>query len=191
MKPLTREQVREIDRRAIEDFGVPGIVLMENAGRGAADVIFQRLDDPASCPVAIVCASGNNGGDGFVIARHLANSAVPVTLLIQKSDPESLPLDARVNHNIAARMGIPMHAFCDAEGRLDEARIREILAGSSVIVDALLGTGFSGAVRQPLDRLIELINAASAFRVAIDVPSGLDCDTGTATGAAIRANLTV
>jgi NAD(P)H-hydrate epimerase len=191
MNALTREQVREVDRRAIQEYGVPGIVLMENAGRGAAAAILERLDDPAASRVAIACGSGNNGGDGFVIARHLVNRGVPVTLLMQQSDPAALPPDARTNHDIAARMDIPRYPLCDPSGRLDEQRVRAVLAGARLIVDALLGTGFSGAVRPPLDRLIDLINAARAQRVAIDVPSGLDCDTGAAAGPAVRADLTV
>ena len=178
---LTRAQLRELDRRAIDDFGVPGIVLMENAGRGAAEVLL-RLGVRGR--VVICCGKGNNGGDGFVIARHLANRSVPVQALLF-CPPEELTGDAAINQRIVARLKLPLTVFAGAELALP-AVARE-LAAAEWVVDALFGTGLRGAVRSPLDRVIEAINACPARVLAVDIPSGLDCDTGQPLGATVRA----
>src|SRR5881394_299563 len=104
---LTRAEVRELDRRAIEEYGVPGVVLMENAGRGAAEVLL-RLGVRGR--VVICCGKGNNGGDGFVIARHLDNREVPVQVLLF-ARPEDLTGDAAINYRIIARSGLPIAVF--------------------------------------------------------------------------------
>ena len=186
---LTRAQVREVDLRAIEEFGIPGIVLMENAGRNAAGLI-QGWTPPGGT-VAIVCGRGNNGGDGFVIARHLFNAAVHVELFLA-CDPRQLTGDAATNARIAEKMALPMHAF-DTPERIEPAR--PLLAQAAVIVDAVLGTGFSGQVRAPLDQVIAAINQAGgagrAVVVAVDLPSGLDCDTGAPSNATARAAHTI
>ncbi|MCH8970011.1 MAG: NAD(P)H-hydrate epimerase [Planctomycetes bacterium] len=185
MQALTREQIREIDRCAIEEYGIAGIVLMENAGRNAAELIRANLketDQPAA--VCILCGRGNNGGDGFVIARHLFNAGLKVEIILF-ADPEKLAPDARVNHDIAHKMKIPIRAFTESDAAACVSR-------AQVVIDALLGTGFSGKVRPPLDRAIELINSADhALKVAIDVPSGLDCNTGQPAAATVRADLTI
>ncbi len=185
MQALTREQIREIDRRAIEEYDIAGVVLMENAGRNAAELIRANLtetDQPAA--VCILCGPDNNGGDGFVIARHLFNAGWMVEIVLC-ADPAKLAPDAKVNHDIASKMKIPIHPFVETEAAASVARAR-------VVVDALLGTGFSGEVRPPLDRAIELINSADhALKIAIDVPSGLDCNTGQPAAATVRADLTI
>ncbi len=183
---VTRAQVREVDRRAIEEFGVPGVVLMENAGRNATKIILGLL--PTGGRVAIVCGRGNNGGDGFVIARHLFNARAPVDLLLA-CDPDQLSGDAAINAGIVQKMRLQCHGF-DTVERIEQAR--PILARAAVIVDALLGTGFAGDVRAPLDAAIEAINGArGAIVVAVDLPSGLDCDTGRPSNATVRAHHTV
>ncbi|MFQ5429549.1 MAG: NAD(P)H-hydrate epimerase [Phycisphaerae bacterium] len=190
---LTRAQVREVDRRAIEDYGMPGIILMENAGRNAARIIRGLLEErgdspPPGCPVAIVCGRGNNGGDGFVIARHLTNLGYPVACLLACA-PERLTGDAATQSAIATKMGVPCNR-CDNKEGLSEIDAR--LQDARVVVDALLGTGFAGRVRAPLDALIESINRARpALIAAIDVPSGLDCDTGRPSNATVRADATI
>ncbi len=185
MKALTREQIREIDRRAIEDFGIPGVVLMENAGRNAAELIRANLKGADQPPaVCILCGRGNNGGDGFVIARHVCNAGLKVEIILC-ADPEKLAPDAKVNHDIARKMEIPIRPFAESNAAACVSR-------AQVVVDALLGTGFSGEVRPPLDRAIELINSANrALKIAIDVPSGLDCNTGQPAAATVRADLTI
>jgi NAD(P)H-hydrate epimerase len=182
---LTRAQLRELDRRAIEEFGVPGVVLMENAGRGAAEVLL-RLGVRGR--VVSCCGKGNNGGDGFVIARHLANRGVPVRVLLF-CRPEDLTGDAAINQRIAARLKLPLTVFAGAE--IDWHAVEGELAAAEWVVDALFGTGLSGPVRPPLDRVIEAINACPARVLAVDIPSGLDCDTGRPLGATVRAAHTV
>ncbi len=185
MQALTREQIREIDRRAIEEYGIAGVVLMENAGRNAAELIranLKQTDQPAA--VCILCGRGNNGGDGFVVARHLFNAGLKVEIILF-ADPGKLAPDARVNHDIAHKMEIPIRPFVESDAVACVSR-------AQVVIDALLGTGFSGKVRPPLDRAIELFNSADhALKVAIDVPSGLDCDTGQPAAATVRADLTI
>lgn len=187
-RPLSRAEVRAIDRRAIEEFGIPGVVLMENAGRGAAQHILDAFGGAAAGLHVIICGPGNNGGDGFVIARHLANGGVSVHVLTA-CEPERIAGDARINYEIVRRMGLPMSPFhSDAERAAGDG----LLHRAGVVVDALLGTGFSGVVREPLAEIIETINSVRGARVvAVDLPSGLDCDSGGPAAATIRAELTV
>jgi NAD(P)H-hydrate epimerase len=185
IRHLTRAEVRDIDRRAIEDYGLPGIVLMENAGRGAAELLH-GLAPWAS--VAIVCGKGNNAGDGFVIARHLENLGHAVRLLLA-CDPAALRGDAAIAWGVAEKAGIPATRLAAATP--DEWR--QALAGSDWIVDALLGTGVTGAPRGAIATAIEAVNAARSRRAkvfAVDLPSGLDCDTGQALGSCVRADVT-
>jgi NAD(P)H-hydrate epimerase len=182
---LTREQVRAIDRRAIEEFGVPGAVLMENAGRGAAEVL---LSLGARGPVVVCCGKGNNGGDGFVIARHLDNRAVPLRVLLF-ARPEELTGDAALNYEIVRRSGIALEVR--AGQAVDGEALRRELAAAEWVVDALFGTGLAGAVRPPFDTVVGAINASGARVLAVDIPSGLDCDTGQPLGATVRAQHTV
>src|SRR5438045_912663 len=135
---LSRDQVRSLDRRAIEEFGVPGVVLMENAGRGAAELL-RALGIHSR--VIICCGKGNNGGDGFVIARHLDRSGVPVRVLLF-ARPEQLTGDAAINYQIIARSGLPIDVFADA---VDVEALRRDLMAAEWVVDALFGTGLSGS----------------------------------------------
>jgi NAD(P)H-hydrate epimerase len=177
---LTRVQVREIDRRAIEEFGVPGVVLMENAGRGTAELL---LSLGVSRSVAICCGKGNNGGDGFVIARHLDNHDVSVRVLLF-AEAEELTGDAAVNFRILQRAGLSPQVQPNA------AELAGELSAAEWVVDALFGTGLQGAVRPPFDYIIDTINANGKPVLAVDIPSGLDCDTGLSVGATIRATHT-
>jgi NAD(P)H-hydrate epimerase len=177
---LTRAQSRALDSWAIHELGIPSIVLMENAGRNVAELLL-RLD--AKGPVAICCGKGNNGGDGFVVARHLAIAGVTAPVLLF-ADPATLAGDAAVNHAILAKAGLPIEVMLP----LGEARLQACLAGAAWVVDALFGTGLDGPVRSPFDRVIEIINASRARVLAVDIPSGLDCDTGRPMGPTIRAD---
>ena len=197
MRPLTRDQVRAVDLRAIGEYSLPGIVLMENAGRNAAHLLMAlaslaRVDPPLR--VAIACGRGNNGGDGFVIARHLENLGAEIKLFLA-CDPAAYRGDAAVNHAVAVRAGIAIESL---ESAPLEAWSAE-LVGSDWIVDALLGTGAAGAPREGIATAIEAINRTRAAdaRVdrrpsvfAVDIPSGLDCDTGLAAGDCVRADAT-
>jgi NAD(P)H-hydrate epimerase len=180
---LSCQQARELDRLAIEEFGIPGIVLMENAGRAMAELLV-RLG--INGRVIICCGKGNNGGDGFVIARWLDawKNATHVMLFCK---PEELTGDAATNCRIAQKCDLPMSI---PPKSLDGATLRDQLAGADWIVDALFGSGLRGPVRSPYDRVIDAINATSARVLAVDIPSGLDGDTGQPLGPTIRASQT-
>ena len=188
---LSRRQVREIDRLAIEVAGIPGVVLMENAGRNAADEIdtFVRARfAPSPAVVAVVAGGGNNGGDGYVIARHLLMRGMEVVTFLV-SPAEKIGGDARVNLEILRKLG---GKICQgAQG--DPAKLADQLGAFDVIVDAVGGTGIRGALRGALADVVTSINAAGRTVpvVAVDIPTGLDCDTGQVAGQAVRAVMTV
>ncbi|MFQ5732923.1 MAG: NAD(P)H-hydrate epimerase [Planctomycetaceae bacterium] len=183
---LSRRAVRELDRAAVEEFGLPGIVLMENAGRNAAEILAER-GAGVTGRVAVCCGKGNNGGDGFVIARHLDARGIDVRVLLF-ADSNALTGDAAVNAAVARQAGILLREF---PGNFDPAALDDELQRADWIVDALLGTGTAGEVREPLATAIRRINAASARVLAIDLPSGLDCDTGEPLGPCVKADVTV
>ena len=186
-RPLTRDRARDVDRVAIETYGLPGIVLMENAGRNAAALVHALAG--AGRPVAVACGRGNNAGDGFVIARHLENLGHPVRLATVCAIDDYAG-DAGTNARVAVRAG--QRIACLATG--DQVAWETALAGADWIVDALLGTGATGPARGVIATAIAAINALrdrGGSRVfAVDLPSGLDCDTGTAAGACVRADVT-
>ncbi|MCA8981039.1 MAG: NAD(P)H-hydrate epimerase [Planctomycetes bacterium] len=188
--PLSRAAVREVDRRATLELGMPGVVLMENAAHGAAEEARGFLRHRPGT-TWIFCGPGNNGGDGYAMARWFVNFGAPVEL-ISFCDPERTRGDAAVMRGIAARLGIPDH-LCRDSIELDRLALR--LAEAPLIVDALLGTGAVGEVRAPFDHAIRMINAARATQcprvVAVDLPSGLDADTGVPASTTVRADLTV
>jgi len=176
---ITREHSRELDRRAVEEYGMTGVMLMENAGRGATDVLCQL---GIAGPVVIVCGRGNNGGDGFVMARHLdlRGHEVRVVLL---DDPATLRGDAAINFRVIEKSAIPLV-------RWDFPVLASSLRDAAWIVDALLGTGATGNPREPFGTVITQLNESGVPILAVDVPSGLDCETGTAGEPTIRAQHT-
>jgi NAD(P)H-hydrate epimerase len=180
LSTLNRRQSRRLDALAIEQYGMTGLVLMENAGRGVADTLC-RLG--ISGTVVICCGRGNNAGDGFVLARHLDLRRHDVRVLLW-ADPSELTGDAGANYHILEHAGVPIVPM---GAQADASRLDQELAGSAWLVDALLGTGARGEPRPPLDVLIDRMNAAAAPILAIDVPSGLDCDTGEPARHTIRA----
>ncbi len=186
---LTREQCRQVDRYAIDVLGIPGVVLMENAGRNVAEHIHRLPHRRRRARRAVILAGkGNNGGDGFVIARHLARLGWAVGVQLA-ADPSGLSGDALVNFAPLERMDIPCR-------RIDSSPDLAALSGewerSDVIVDALLGTGFEGQVREPLAGIIRAVNTVrSPAVIAVDIPSGLDADSGRPGGAAVQADQTV
>lgn len=191
---LSREAMRELDRHAIEEIGVPGMVLMENAGRAVAEVTMRLLRRRGVAKrrrhrVVIVCGKGNNGGDGFVAARHLLNRGVSVVILLacREADVPS-DTDGGRNYRILTRKADPLLVISDVE-RL--AEWPAMLRGASCVLDALFGTGLDKPVSGLLKEIIELINRCRRPVVAIDVPSGLDCNTGEPLGIAVRADVTV
>ncbi len=183
---LTRKQIRRVDQLAIERYRIAGIVLMENAGRNAAEIIRQAYGEVGQA--LICCGPGNNGGDGCVIARHLHNAGWAVRLMVTGEESRMSP-DMSVNYRIVEAMGLDPRVAPDGPDQLDFV---QSVRGDDVVVDALLGTGFSGEVRSPTAELITALNAvAKRATVAVDTPSGLDCDTGEPGNATIQADLTI
>jgi NAD(P)H-hydrate epimerase len=176
--------MRGADRRATECFGVPSLVLMENAGRGAVDALTRVLGPVEGRRVAVVCGKGSNGGDGFVMARHLLGRGARVSawLVGRASDVQG---DARVNLDALQRAGETV-----VEGP-DAGRLRAALAEADVVVDALLGTGVRGPAAGPVAAAIEIINAAGRPVCALDLPSGLPSDGEAPAGPVVRARMTV
>ncbi len=185
---LTCQQVRELDLLAIEHVGLPGLLLMENAGRSAAEFIFSLLPNPRTAQVTILAGPGNNGGDGLVIARHLRNAGVQVVVVLATA-PNLVQGDAWLNLSIYQRLNAPLLRADTTDG-LEQAR--GVIGCADVIVDALLGTGARGAPRGAMAQLVECSNAANAaWRVAIDVPSGLNADSGAVETPCFRADATI
>jgi NAD(P)H-hydrate epimerase len=185
----TAEHMRSFDRKAIERFHIPGLLLMENAGRSAVDILERRLGSVEGRRVFVVCGKGNNGGDGFVIARQLINrdALVHVFLVGGKREVKG---DARVNMISAWTLAR------DPRNRLTVEELHSVRRLSrhgkpDIVVDALLGTGFSGSVRGTVKRAIDWMNGSGAVVVAVDVPSGIDATTGVVGSTAVRAGLTV
>lgn len=183
LRALTRDQVREVDRRAITQYGLPGIVLMENAGRGAAELLVRlRIIGPV-----VVCAGkGNNGGDGFVIARHLEIAGFSTSVLLF-CEPGELAGDAATNYRVLEAAG---HSLRVMGADPDPTVTDGALAAADWIVDALLGTGTKGAIREPYLTAVAAINRAGKKVFAVDLPSGMDCDTGERLGTCVRADHT-
>lgn len=186
---MTRDEVRAVDAWAIDEIGVPGAVLMENAGRSCAELIVSRLRGPGAPRVCLFCGSGNNGGDGCVIARHLLNAGVDVRVVLC-GEREKVRGDAKINLDVLERLGQAVDVLDMVTAGL-ASRIRALAGDADLIVDALFGTGLQGDLREPYRSVIDSINALDHPVLAVDIPSGLDCDTGTPLGTAIRAAYTV
>jgi len=183
MRFLTRDAARAVDEVAIRDYHLPGLVLMENAGRGTADWLREL---GVTSPVVICCGKGNNGGDGFVVARHLELHGLEVEVVVC-CDPVLLSGDARVNYDVLVAAEMPMWIL-GVDGTVADLAAR--LGRAGWIVDALLGTGAQGVPREPLAGVIRAINDSGRPVLAVDLPSGMDADTGVAEGECIRAEYT-
>jgi NAD(P)H-hydrate epimerase len=187
IRPLSRDEVRSIDARAARELGMPTVILMENAGRGAS-AWLRDAGLPANSRGLILCGPGNNGGDGGVVARHLDLWGYPVRLAwFARAD--RLRGDAAVQHQILARSGFDQ-ACWDDESSITPGRLDALLADADWLVDALLGTGLTRPVEGTLRAVIEAINRSGKPTYALDLPSGLDADTGRPLGAAVRARAT-
>ena len=215
LRPLSRQEVRGLDEQAAAELTMPGLLLMENAGRGAAgwlaelvgaippDAGGRPFTPPPSLPnpdtphgppppkMLILCGPGNNGGDGGVVARHLDAWGFPVRVVwFARSD--QLRGDAAAQWGILARSGIAQSAWFDDHPveEVDRQAVRALLAGAEWLVDGLLGTGLSRPVEGPLRTVIEAINESGKPVFALDLPSGLDADSGQPLGVAVRAEAT-
>jgi hydroxyethylthiazole kinase-like uncharacterized protein yjeF len=187
MKVANAEEMQELDRKAVETYRVPGMILMENAGRGAAEVISNTFPDIHKKKIAIIAGKGNNGGDGFVIARYLLNQGVSVKVFLL-TDPKGLRGDAETNFIIFQRIKGEVLSVPSSK---DYARVKKDLEKFDILVDGIFGTGLDAEVRGYYREVIDHLNTLQRPIVAIDIPSGLDADTGKPLGTAIRASLTI
>jgi NAD(P)H-hydrate epimerase len=178
--------MRAYDKYAVETCHVPGSILMENAGRGAVDVM-SSLFPLARSRFVVVCGVGNNGGDGFVVARHLYARGADVHVFLAGNSFNVMG-DARINHDAYIDLG---GRFSELPEGSDLAPLVGAIRSADVVVDAIFGTGLGRPVLEHLAAVIEAINAARATRIALDLPSGLDADTGSPLGATIRAHHTI
>ncbi len=188
---VTARQMQEMDRQAIESFGIPGLVLMENAGRGAFNFLLEKYKDISRQKVAILAGRGNNGGDGFVIARYLMEKGIAVTCFLLSSK-DNVQGDAKINMDLAIKL-------CD---RYEDSKIIEIpdadtftnhkrrIVHHDIFIDAILGTGLNSNVRGFFKDVIDLINSSESPVFSIDIPSGLNSDTGWPLGVAVKADAT-
>ncbi|RJP78927.1 MAG: NAD(P)H-hydrate dehydratase [Candidatus Zixiibacteriota bacterium] len=183
-KIATAEEMRRLDQAAIEETGIPGLVLMENASWGILRTIREMIGpELAGRRILIACGKGNNGGDGYAVARHLLNRKADVRVLTA-GPVEELKGDALTNARIFQNMG----------GSVTEVKMHGPMPGpppGELIVDALLGTGVQGAAKGLVARMIDWINARPEPVLAVDIPSGVDSDTGQVHGPAVRAECTV
>ena len=185
---LTRSQVRAYDHWAINEINMPGVVLMENAGRSTAELIMEKYPDN-SAQILVLCGLGNNGGDGYVIARHLLNSNYNVKTLIL--GPKSkIKGDAKVNLDSLCFITNDIYEVIPNQAGWLEC-VENNLRSANVVVDAVFGTGLQGQLRPGYSELFDLINSFRKDIIAVDIPSGLDCDTGEPLGSAVEAKYTV
>ena len=181
MLHLKRDQLREIDRRADADYHIPGIVLMENAARAVFDQACQMMGNECCGTVLVLCGGGNNGGDGLAVARHLHNAGADITIGLC-CDPLTYKGDALINWKTVSAMNLQTAAF-DGSMLIDPPPM--------LVIDAIFGTGLTQAPRGPFASIARAIDDSNLPVLSVDVPSGLDCDTGIPPGACIRADRTV
>src|SRR6478752_403189 len=187
MRVLNTQQMREADRQTIDDVGLPSIVLMENAGRQAVAAMEAAFEDLATSKVGVLCGRGNNGGDGFVVARTLAQRGIEATVFLLGSVGD-VRGDARTNLEILGRVGLTVVEVTTAqEWELHSSEISEC----DLIVDAIVGTGFHGPLTGLLETVVADVNGLGVPVVAIDLPTGVSADTPEVEGEAIDASMTV
>jgi NAD(P)H-hydrate epimerase len=187
MRVLNTEQMREADRRTIEEIGIPSIVLMENAGRQAVAAMEAAFDDLPTSHVAVVCGRGSNGGDGFVVARTLLQRGVDTAVFLLGSVAD-VRGDARVNLEVLGRIGVTIVEITNAQEW--ELHFSE-LSKCDVVVDAILGTGFRGRLTGLLETVVADLNGLGVPIVAIDLPTGVAADSAVLEGPAVEASMTV
>ena len=187
MRVLDAAQMREADRRTIEEIGIPSIVLMENAGQRVVEAMESAFDDLGACRVAVLCGRGNNGGDGFVVARLLRGRGADPTVFVLGAR-DAVRGDARTNLDILGRIGSRVLEVPDSASWV---RHGSDIAGYDLIVDAMFGTGLSRPLAGMLRAVVDEVNAAPAPIVSIDLPSGLSADSHQPLGPAVQAAVTV
>ncbi len=184
---ITPKQMQRLDNCAREKYGIPSIVLMENAGRVSADAAMSLLPARRGGKIACVCGKGNNGGDGFVCARYLINRGIKTDIFLIGS-PGDLKGDARVNYRILQKMANFIHRLDVLQ---DLKSFSKHIQGCDIVIDAIFGIGLRGEVKEPYVSIINCINKSERPVLSIDVPSGLDALTGLVLGACIKADKTV
>src|SRR5256714_12033056 len=187
MRVLTAAQMREADRRTIEDVGIPSLVLMENAGRQVVAALEAMHSDLLERQVAVLCGRGNNGGDGFVVARTLAQRGVEVSVFLLGRVSE-VRGDARINLEVLGRMGLTVVEVADSQAW--ELHFSEV-SDCALIVDAIFGTGLNAPVSGLIQSVIADVNASGITVVSIDMPSGLSADSVEPIGDSVEADTTV
>jgi hydroxyethylthiazole kinase-like uncharacterized protein yjeF len=183
MKLVTSSQMRNIDKKTIEGIGIPGLQLMEKAGKGVALAAKEMLGEAKNKRVVIFCGRGNNGGDGFVVGRYLSEWGAQVEFYLT-ADRGEVRGDAKTNLEKAEKMGLPITEILQKEEIPSKIE-------ADLIVDALFGTGFSGEITDYVKDIVELINDSCAPVLSVDIPSGLHADTGQFSGPCIKAKRTV
>ena len=184
---FTREDSRALDQYTIDDLGLPGLVLMENAGRAIFDTVLGMLTERGGLTAYVIAGKGNNGGDGFVVARYLLQEGVDVRVF-HVGDGDEYSGDALTNFGILNKLTNRVYHTPDL---MTMESVTEDLLAADVIVDALLGTGITGAPRPPYDEFITWINSYNAPTVSVDIPSGVNANTGQTPGSAVAAEATV
>ncbi len=183
---VTASEMQQMDRQTIESFGIPGRVLMENAGLGATRVLLDQFDDIVNKNVGVIAGRGNNGGDGFVIARYLAQKGSDVTVYLLAESAE-VKGDAAANFKLLAPLNVPVVEMPDEQSFLAH---KTGILHQEIWIDALLGTGLKSDVKGYFKKIIEFINTLGKPVFSVDIPSGLNSDTGQICGACIRAQAT-
>jgi len=183
---VTAGEMQRMDRRTIEDVGIPGLVLMENAGRGATRFLLEQFPDLANLKVGVIAGRGNNGGDGFVMARCLKQKGIQVRVYLLAAKQE-VRGDAAANLNFLKPLGIPLVEIPDEDSF---AKRKSEMSGLDVWVDAILGTGLKSDVTGYFKTIIEFINGLKKPVLAVDIPSGLNADSGQPCGVCIQARAT-
>jgi len=185
IKTVTVKQIQKLDRIAIEQYGVPSLVLMENAGRSVAQEVLMMVRRVKNPYVVIVCGTGNNAGDGFVAARHLINAGIKISIwTVRKA--VTLKNDAAVNYQILRKLKIPVK-----EIGVSTISFARDLRAADLVVDAIFGVGLNREVGEPYRTVIETVNREARKVLAVDIPSGLDGTTGKVYGICTQANRTV
>lgn len=188
---VTASQMQDMDKKAIESFGIPGLILMENAGRGAVDFLLEKFEDLKIKKVAVIAGRGNNGGDGFVIARYLMEKGICVTTFLLSSK-KAVTGDAKINMDLAQKL-------CDRSRLCSIIEIpdadtfekrKSLILHHDLFIDAILGTGLNSEVRGFFKDAIELINTSKRPVFSVDIASGLHSDTGQPLGVAVKADAT-
>jgi NAD(P)H-hydrate epimerase len=179
--------MRKLDQKAISEFGIPGMVLMENAARGVVNALFRSFPDLLTSRVGILAGRGNNGGDGLAVARYLANRGVPCRIFLLTAQ-EELKGDAATNLEILKKMGVAIQEILNLREWEEQ---KALVDSADLLLDGIFGTGLKGNVEGFYREIIESVNSLKKPVVAIDIPSGLDADSGQVLGACIQAQITV